>query len=200
MIFRGGNLRLAVPVFICLLAALIDAESANIDNCAECHGDDGMGAGAADVPVIAGIPPAHLEEALFAYQDGARVCSTEPKMCETVAGLSDTQITELSDHYGLQQRGSSSEEFDAALAETGERIHTDLCSRCHLPPDDEAADDALGIPLHGQRSAYLRYALDAYRSGKRELLLPLMAEKLAQLHDDDVEALINYYASYRSPP
>ena len=60
----GGNTALAAP--------------ANIEVCAACHGVDGSGAGYPYVPIIAGTPAAHLEEALFAYQDGARRCVGVP--------------------------------------------------------------------------------------------------------------------------
>ncbi|MBT8110481.1 MAG: hypothetical protein KJO27_07125, partial [Gammaproteobacteria bacterium] len=66
-----------------------------------------------------------------------------------------------------------------------------------LPPDDPAVADALGIPLHGQRGVYLRYALKSYRDGRRENLLDAMAGKLKQVDSDDIEALVNYYASYK---
>ena len=66
-----------------------------------------------------------------------------------------------------------------------------------MPPDDGAVEDALGIPLHGQRSLYLRYAIESYLDGTRENLLPAMAEKLEALEKVDIEALVNYYASYK---
>ncbi len=53
----------------------------------------------------------------------------------------------------------------------------------------------LGIPLNGQRAAYLRLALGAYLTGDRETLVPIMADKLRELDQDKIEALIHYYAS-----
>ena len=50
------------------------------DTCDECHGTDGMGLGDPMVPVIAGIPAEHIEEAIFAYVDGARRCVSEPRL------------------------------------------------------------------------------------------------------------------------
>ncbi len=44
---------------------------------------------------------------------------------------------------------------------------------------------------------YLELAIKAYFDGSRLSLIPQMAEKLALLDEDDVEALIHYYASYR---
>jgi sulfide dehydrogenase cytochrome subunit len=173
------------------------AEPAKLEVCAACHGEDGSGAGFAYVPIIAGTPAAHLEEALFAYLDGARRCVGVPVMCETVAGLKDAEIEELAEHYSKMNRISSGEEFNARLAQVGELIHQEHCAQCHVAPDDEDVVLALGIPLHGQRAAYLRLALGAYFSGDRDTLVPIMAEKLEQLDADKIEALVNYYASYR---
>jgi cytochrome c553 len=64
-----------------------------------------------------------------------------------------------------------------------------------LPTDDDV-ENALGIPLNGQRAAYLRLALGAYLSGDRETLVPIMADKLQELDQDKIEALVNYYASW----
>ena len=75
-------------------------------------------------------------------------------------------------------------------------IHRRLCARCHLAPDDPDVDHALGIPLHGQRADYLRYALESYMVGRRENLLPEMEEKISQLDHGDIRALVDYYVSY----
>ena len=164
--------------------------------CADCHDNDGLAASNLDAPVIAGMPAVRIKEAIYAYRDGARQCRYEPLMCETVKHTSDERIADLAEHYARQPRSSSKEPFDIDLATEGEKIHIELCSLCHVPPDDPDVADALGIPLHGQRSVYLRYALKSYLDGRRENLLDAMAEKLRQLDSDDIEALVNYYASY----
>jgi len=179
------------------ISGIARAEPEKLEICAACHGEDGSGAGFAYVPIIAGTPAAHLEEALFAYLDGARRCVGVPVMCETAATLKEAEIEELAEHYSKMGRISSGEEFNARLAQVGELIHREHCAQCHVAPDDEDVELALGIPLHGQRAAYLRLALGAYFSGDRDTLVPIMAEKLEQLDADKIEALVNYYASYR---
>ena len=178
---------------VCVIAAPPAAES-----CAECHGVDGMGQGRAMVPVIAGIPAGHIEEAIYAYVDGARRCVREPRMCETVAALSETEVTELADYYAGLVRSSPQEEFNKELAAEGEVLHKQYCAACHLPPDDEGVDSAIGIPLHGQRSEYLRFAIEAYFAGDREALVQTMADRIQALQAGDLGALVNYYSSYRS--
>lgn len=181
---------------LALLAGSSLADPAMIEVCAACHGEDGSGVGFEFVPIIAGTPAAHIEEALYSYQDGARHCVRVPEMCETAARLSDADIAELAEYYSAMRRISSGETFDETLAKAGKAIHEEHCARCHVLPDDENVEDALGIPLHGQRSAYLRMALGAYMTGDRETLVPAMAEKLKLLDADKIDALVNYYASY----
>jgi cytochrome c553 len=150
------------------------------------------------VPVIAGIPADHIEQAIYAYVDGARRCVREPRMCETVSALSESEVTEVADYFAGQERGSPREEFDQDLAIEGERLHLQHCSNCHLPPDHANVADAVGFPLHGQRSEYLRYAIEAYFAGDREALVPAMADQIRKLEAGDLGALVNYYSSYRS--
>lgn len=163
--------------------------------CVACHAEDGAGVGKMVVPIISGMPAVHIEEALYAYKDGARDCVLLPLMCDTAEELSDENIADLAEYYAAMPRQSLDESYSPALASSGREIHEALCDQCHVPPDDPEVADALGPPLHGQRSIYLRYALDAYLDGSRENLLPAMEEKILLL-DDDVEALVNYYVSY----
>ena len=188
--------RLSFAALFVLLPGLAAAEPALTTGCQDCHGVDGLASENLDAPVIAGMPAVHIEEAIYAYRDGARQCRYEPLMCETVLHTSDERIADLAEHYAAQPRDSSREEYDEALAMKGKEIHAKLCSQCHVKPDDPEAAEALGIPLHGQRGVYLRYALQSYQDGRRENLLDAMAEKLKQVDSDGIEALVNYYASY----
>jgi cytochrome c553 len=163
-----------------------------------CHGDDGMGHGNPMIPVIAGMPAEHIEEAIFAYVDGARRCTREPLMCEIVAALSEDEVFEIAEYFAMQSRESPQEDFDTDLAAEGAVLHKQHCSSCHVPPDDENVASAIGIPLHGQRSEYLRYAIESYFSGDREALLATMANRILLLEPGDLGALVHYYSSYRA--
>lgn len=177
-------------------AGTAQAVPAIVEACKSCHAEDGAGVGKANIPVIAGMPAVHIEEALYAYKDGARQCVEEPVMCDTADLLSDENIADLAEHYGSLPRNSLEEKFDVELAAIGEKVHRKLCARCHLPPDDPDVEDMLGPPLHGQKSEYLSYAIKAYLDGTRENLLPEMEEKIELLDAGDVAVLVNYYASY----
>lgn len=168
-----------------------------VDTCAECHGADGMGKGDPMIPVLAGIPAGHVEEAIFAYIDGARRCVREPKMCETVAELDKDTVFAIADYYGAKERKALDQPYDEELASQGAGLHRQHCGACHVRPDSDDAEWAIGIPLHGQRREYLRFAIEAYLAGDREALLPAMAHELGELEPGDIGALVNYYASYR---
>lgn len=191
------NPRVSVIALVLACGQLASAATPEIvAACKSCHAEDGAGVGKRIVPVISGMPAVHIEEALYAYIDGARECIEEPVMCETVALLTDENVADLAEHYAAIERPSLEEEFDDALAALGEPVHRRLCARCHLPPDDPDVADVLGPPLHGQKADYLEYALEAYLSGTRENLLDEMKEKISLLDEGDVEALAHYYGSY----
>ena len=189
------SLSCLVPLFLPAIAF-----ASIVDACIACHGADGMGKSDPTYPVIAGIPAGHIEEALFAYVDSARKCGMEPRMCLIAGTLSDEQVGEVAAYFATQVRRPTNEAFDAELAAVGERLHERHCGSCHKAPHDRNVAYAVGYPLHGQRGDYIRYAIRAYLSGGRESLLRPMAEELATLEPGDVEALINYYASYRPEP
>lgn len=193
----GKSNQVAALTLLGLSSALLAAPDAAIEPCANCHGEDGMGHGAPLVPVIAGMPAPHIEEAIYAYVDGARQCVRIQEMCETVAALSEKEVAQVAEHYAGMPRLASEEEFDAALAAEGAEIHADRCAICHLRPDDEDVASGFGIPLHGQRKEYVRFALEAYMHGDRLSLLDAMADEIRALKPGDLSALVNYYASYR---
>lgn len=185
------------PLLLFLVATAATAQTSPAETCFECHGSDGMGVGQPLIPVIAGMPAGHIEEAIYAYVDGIRRCAHEPRMCETVSSLPEDAISEIAAYFAARPRSSSNEPFDESLATKGMALHTEHCAICHLRPDDSNVEFGLGIPLHGQRKDYLRYAVSSYFNGNREALLVPMALELQELGDSNVEALIEYYASYR---
>ncbi len=187
---------LAGTVLIVALAAPAGAAPDAVSICATCHAEDGLGVGERKVPIIAAMPAVHIEEAIYAYKDGARQCLYEPLMCEHAGRLTDEEVADLAEYYSALPRKSVDESFDPALAKRGEALHEGACSRCHVRPDDPRAADRLGPPLHGQRAEYLRYALESYLSGTRENLLPEMENEVLKLDSEDVAALVNYYVSF----
>jgi sulfide dehydrogenase cytochrome subunit len=173
-----------------------------VENCNGCHGDNGVSQWT-DVPTIAGIPEFVHADALYIFRDEARPCTeTQYKqgdtskpattMCAVTADLDDDTIDEVAAHYAGQPFVPAKQDFDAALAEAGKAVHDAECDRCHSEggsnPEDEASI------LSGQQIGYLMDTFAEYRAGEREQPQK-MEEKVSALSDDDVKALVHYYAS-----
>jgi cytochrome subunit of sulfide dehydrogenase len=191
---------LAIFSLVLPLAAVAAPELAA--ECNDCHGDNGVSRWD-DVPTIAGVDAFSGSEALYAYRDKARPCTKSEwrqgdtsrpasDMCAETADLSDDDIEALAEHYAGLEFIPAKQEFDAALAAKGMEIHAASCDRCHSEGGSNPEDEA-GI-LAGQWMGYLKTAFSEYRSGEREQL-DKMKEEIDKLSDDDVSALVNYYAS-----
>ena len=76
----SGSLAFLLAIVI---TGAVQAAPEIVEACKSCHAEDGAGVGKAIVPIIAGMPAVHIEEALYAYKDGARQCLEEPVMCDT---------------------------------------------------------------------------------------------------------------------
>ena len=114
----------------------------------------------------------------------------------TIAGIPEFVHSddEVAAYYPGQPFVAAKQDFDAALAEAGKALHAAECDRCHSEgganPEDEASI------LAGQQMGYLMDTFAEYRSGEREQPQK-MEEKVSALSDDDVKALVHYYASQR---
>jgi len=195
---------------IAILAATILAASsagaADIDalmeNCNGCHGDDGVSQ-STDVPTIAGLAEFVHVDALYIYQDEARPCAESKyrqgdtsraatTMCAVAAELSEDDIDALAAAYAELPYVKATQEFDAALAATGEGLHKEHCDKCHSDAGTNPEDEA-GM-LGGQQMGYLATTFDEYAAGTREQP-GKMKEKLDALSGDDIKALVHYYGS-----
>ena len=195
--------RTAISVALGLFASATFAQDAAvIETCNGCHGDDGVSQWS-DVPTIAGMPEYVHSDALFIYRDNERPCSESKfrqgdtsrpatTMCEVVADLDDATLEDLALYYFELPFVAAQQEFDAGLAAAGQAVHDAKCDKCHSEggsnPDDEA-----GI-LAGQWMGYMKNSFAEYASGDRGQPKQ-MKEKMDELSEADVTALLHYYAS-----
>lgn len=205
---KGNHMKRSIFTAISLTLSLFATASmageleAIVENCNGCHGDDGVSQWA-DVPTVAGISEFVHSDALYLFRDEARPCTeTEYKqgdksgsattMCAVTADLSDDMIDEIAAYYAGLPFVAAKQEFDPALAEAGKAIHEAECDRCHSEGGSNPEDDA--SILAGQQMGYLEDTFAEYRAGEREQPKK-MEEKLSALGDDDVKALVHFYAS-----
>lgn len=171
--------------------------------CAGCHGEGGVSSNPF-VPTLAGQPYSLIEDNLLAFRAGQRSCAPERNdgsppallattMCATVAGLSDQEISGLAAYFEQQEFKPADQVFDPALAKSGAALHFEMgCEECHS--DGGRVTNAMAPVLAGQWTPYLERALRAVRSGAKPAP-DMMSSSVRELADDEVEALLNYYAS-----
>lgn len=182
-------------VFLSSSLSALAEEPSRLSECTGCHGEDGYSIMMPNTPIIAGIDAIVQEEALIAYRDGARVCDDPPIMCDISVDLSDDDIVALSAWFAAMPFVAAGEDFDAAKAAVGKEIHMERCAMCH--GEDEPGDPSSSI-IHGQPMEYLQFVLQQYAAGERPQPMP-MQDMMEGLTADDIEALVNFYGSYRTP-
>ena len=173
----------------------LSGEPDRLADCTGCHGEDGYTIMMPNTPIIAGIDAVVQEDALIAYRDGTRICDDPPIMCDISADLSDEDITSLAKWFADMPYVSAGEEFDADKAAKGKEIHLERCAMCH--GEDEPGDPSSSI-IHGQPMEYLQFVLQQYADGERPQPMP-MQDMMDGLTAEDIETLVNYYGSYRTP-
>lgn len=199
-------MRFSIPIVIVLFLLGASATAADLDAltavCDDCHGADGVSEWS-DMPTIAGIDAFVHSEALYTYRDQARPCvdsdyrrgdtsRAATSMCELTQDLSDEQIEALAEHYAALEFVPAAQEFDADLASAGKAAHDAECELCHTDGGSNPADES--SILAGQWMGYLEQSFTEYRGGERDQP-PRMQQAIDQLSDDDVKALLHYYAS-----
>jgi len=202
---KSSRLRLVVVVGALALSASAWGDvAAALENCAGCHGKDGASA-TGEVPIIGGYSATYLTDSLNNYKNKARPCpkatynagaqkGQSGDMCTIAAALSDADIAGISDTLSKKPFVRAKQTPDAAKAAHGKQIHEANCAKCHTDGGSSADDDA-GI-LAGQWMEYVRHTFEEFKSGERPLPKK-MKPKFDPLSKDDLDALANYYGSFK---
>jgi sulfide dehydrogenase cytochrome subunit len=174
------------------------------ETCASCHGKGGAST-EPEVPIIGGYSVEFLVNNLTAYKNKERACpeteyrtgskkGTKTDMCKMVKDLSESDIKQVAQYFAKQKFVRAKQKFDPVLAKKGKEIHELYCEKCHSEGGTSSADDS-GMPA-GQWTPYLKQAFDEFNSGKRPIPKK-MKLKMDEINKADIEALINYYASFK---
>lgn len=174
------------------------------ESCVGCHGKGGAST-EATIPNIGGYSAEYMTGALKLYKSKERPCpeikipegakkGSKSDMCQAVKDLSDHDIHEMAEYFAEQKFVRTPQKFDPVLAKKGKQIHDTSCEKCHSEGGALASDDA-GI-LAGQKMAYLEEQTHFFLEGKRPISKK-MKPKLEQVDKAGIEALINYYGSFK---
>ena len=194
-----------LPLTVFFVLGVVDVTiAADVDKlvkkeCADCHQKSGNSTDG-KTPSIAGISVDYFIESMEGYKSGARSAmklkDKDEDMKEVAKELSDADIKALADYFAGQKYVPQKQKFDPGLAKVGKKLHRKYCDKCHTEGGALAEDDA-GI-LAGQPIAYLKYSMDNYATGKREMGKK-MTKKFKKMQekagDEGITQLIHYYAS-----
>ncbi len=202
---KGALLATGAFLTLSLSAGALAADVNKLaESCVNCHGKDGA-SNEADMPNIGGLSAPYFTDTMKAYKDKARPCveskvrsgdkkGTKTDMCQIVKDISEADIKALAQHFAEKKFVRAAQKFDAELAKKGKAVHDKQCEKCHSEGGTLASDDA-GI-LAGQKLAYLKEQTEFFLGGKRPMPKK-MKPKLEGLDKAEVEAVLNYYASFK---
>lgn len=199
----------AIALPVSALAAPPDA--AMLANaCAGCHGTNGGSAGPT-MPSLAGqskeaivdamkkfrgIPKLDAEGKPVVNAEGKPVLESRPAtvMGRLAKGYTDAEIDALGDFFSKKKFHLTQQPLDKKLVAKGAKLEEANCSRCHMEQGREGKDNTPAMA--SQWLPYLQMQMDLYTSGKRAMP-EKMADKVKALSKEDVDALLNFYASVK---
>jgi sulfide dehydrogenase cytochrome subunit len=156
-------------------------------NCGSCHGTLGASVGPSN-PILAGQPAAYIVESMKKFKSGERPSTVMGRLAK---GYSDDEFRAMGEFFEAQKFVRHPQPVDAAKVAKGKQLHDQNCKKCHQEGGRESED---GGVLAGQWKQYLQINMDEFQSGKRPMPKK-MADKFQGLSKEDLEALVNYYAS-----
>ncbi len=204
--YVGPAAALAAALLALALAGNAWAADANTiaEGCAACHGKDGAST-ETDVPIIGGYSAKYIADSLTNYKNKARPCpqvkyrsgphkGDATDMCAIAGKLADADVTAIAAHFAAKPFVRARQSADAAKAAAGKLIQEAHCKKCH-EDGGSSADDDDGI-LAGQWMPYVRHTFEEFGSGQRPLPKK-MKPKFDELSKDQVDALVNYFGSFK---
>lgn len=173
-----------------------------LQQCARCHGYDGMGHSTGAFPYLAGQKEAYLYESLKSYADGMRASGI---MQPIAAGLNEGSMKKLARHYASVMPPHDASHPRTAIEDMarGRDIAINgipeqgipACRHCHGP--GRVADNPAFPQLAGQNYSYLVTQLELWKNETRggSAYAPLMATVAGGLKDEQMRSVAAWYAS-----
>ena len=169
--------------------------------CDSCHGPQGVSSNN-DVPTIAGQTAEYLSDSLASYQVWGRPCvksayrygdTARPvtTMCKITEEMGPDDMEALGRYYAEKEFVAAKQDFNPELAVTGAGLYQSNCETCH---PQGGSVSGRGPILAGQWSNYLKTAIRQSSTGEH-LVPPLMERKINDFSSEEIDALVNYFAS-----
>lgn len=158
--------------------------------CAGCHGTNGGSAGLT-MPSLASQSKEAIVDAMKKFKSGERPSTVMGRLAK---GYSDADFAAMGEFFSKQKLHASNQTLDKALVDKGAMLQEKHCNRCHLEDGKEGKDDS--PVMAAQWLPYLQMQMELYQSGKRKMP-EKMAEKVKPLSKEELDALLNFYASVK---
>ncbi len=165
--------------------------------CESCHGLDGLST-TPDVPIIAGFSEEGFLNTIDVFRENERIAmefhkpgEPETVMNEIAQSLTDKEAEELAKYYSGLEFKPANQSADPEKASRGAILHKKSCERCHTNNGKDPVEDA--AILAGQWMPYLERQFDNILKKKR-LVPKSMYRRIKKLSDQDIEALLHFYA------
>ncbi len=191
---------LSGSLLLCSASLLASDIVSLVHLCESCHGKDGNST-QPDVPIIAGFSYEGFLNTIDVFRANERIAlayhrpgEPETVMNEIAQSLSDEDVETLADYFSKRPFRPAKQAADKELASRGEILHKQKCERCHRNNGAEPVEDA--AILAGQWTPYLRRQFVNIKSGKR-MVPRTMLRRVRDLPEEDIEALLNFYALKR---
>ncbi|MEX2496686.1 MAG: c-type cytochrome [Woeseia sp.] len=181
---------------------LADRVGSTIEQCARCHGFDGMGRGTTAFPYLAGQKEEYLYRSLRHFANGDRSSGV---MEPVAAALFDSAMRQVATHYAntrpvaLPVQPPVDRERvarGAAIAAAGlQQKGVPACRHCHGPGN--VAENPHFPHLAGQNEDYLRRQLELFKRDARggTPYAPLMSQVAEGLTQEQMREVAAFYAS-----
>jgi len=173
------------------VAAMPDAGTMLANTCLGCHGPGGSSTGPA-TPTIAGMQPESFLEAMKGYKEGTRPATV---MDRVVKGYTEDEIKAMAAVFAKQPFVRYAQKVDDKKASEGKKLHKDHCEKCHV--DEGMKDEDGSSVLAGQWLPYLRFAMEDFQGGGREMpkKMKSQVEKVNEKGPGAMDSLLQFYAS-----
>lgn len=189
---RLGQSALAVvALMISAGASAAPPSAAMLSNaCAGCHGTHGGSAGPA-MPSLAGQSKEAIVVAMKKFKSGERPSSIMGRLAK---GYSDADFAAMGDFFAGQKIHPTQQTLDPRRVAKGAQLQESNCGRCHLEDGREGKDDT--PVMASQWLPYMQMQMALYLEGKRKMS-EKMEEKVKPLSAEDLESLLQFYASVK---
>lgn len=158
--------------------------------CAGCHGTHGASAGLT-MPSLANQSKKAIVEAMKKFKSGERPSTVMGRLAK---GYSDADFEAMGEFFSRQKLHATNQSLDQKKVDKGGLLAEKHCQRCHIEDGKEGKDDS--PVMASQWLPYLQMQMDEYVSGKRKMP-EKMAEKVKPLSKEELDALLQFYASVK---